>query len=83
MTERIQAWQCIGCGKIDGPRPCIGVCRDRKVDFVRAADYDLLLAHKNRLEAELRMLAQTTPRADDWERSFRWLQDRARKLLSA
>jgi hypothetical protein len=81
MTERIQAWQCIGCGKLDAPRPCIGVCQDRKIDLVRASDYDLLLAQKQRLEAEIRVLAQTTPRAGEWERSFLSLQERARRLL--
>ena len=34
MAEYIQAWQCIGCGKIEAPQPCIGVCRDRKVLFI-------------------------------------------------
>ena len=44
MTERVTAWQCIGCGRIEGAQPCIGVCQDRKTDFVYAGDYDEALA---------------------------------------
>ena len=40
--ERMKAWQCIGCGKLDGPQNCIGVCQDRRVELVYAADYDKL-----------------------------------------
>jgi hypothetical protein len=28
-AERIKAWQCIGCGRIEGAQPCIGICEDR------------------------------------------------------
>jgi len=27
-VARLNAWQCIGCGKIEAPQNCIGVCRD-------------------------------------------------------
>ena len=29
-----EAWRCIGCGRIEAQRPCIGVCEDRKVRLV-------------------------------------------------
>ena len=82
MTERIKAWQCIGCGKIDAPQPCIGICQDHKIELVHAGDYDRLLAHTRELETLVRMLAQTTPREGEWERSYRLLQERARGLLA-
>jgi hypothetical protein len=50
-TERIKAWQCIGCGKIDAHQPCIGVCQDQKVDLVYAYDYDRALARTAELES--------------------------------
>ena len=34
MIEYMKAWQCIGCGKLDGPQDCIGICQDRKVELV-------------------------------------------------
>ena len=83
MTERMKAWQCIGCGKIDAPQPCIGICQDHKVELIYADEYDQLLARTQELQSLLRMLAQTTPRAGEWERSYRLLQERARRLLTA
>ncbi|MCQ3935340.1 MAG: hypothetical protein DPW23_10735 [Gammaproteobacteria bacterium] len=89
MTTYMNAWQCIGCGKIEGPRPCIGICQDRQVQFVYAAEFDELQAQAQRLqqraeelEAVLRQLAGTTPRSGEWERSYRALQERARKALA-
>ena len=88
MTERITAWQCIGCGRIEGAQPCVGICQDRRTDFVYAADYDEALAQlalarrqAETLAALVRQLAYTTPRQDDWERTYRALQARARQTL--
>jgi hypothetical protein len=88
MTERVTAWQCIGCGRIEGAQPCVGICQDRKTDFVYAADHDdvlaqLALAHQRAetLAALVRQIACTTPRKDEWERTYRALQARARLTL--
>ena len=90
MSERVTAWQCVGCGRIEGPQPCIGVCQDRKVEFVYAADYDGALVELARvrrqadaLVALVRQLAATTPRAGEWERTYRAMQARARAILDA
>jgi hypothetical protein len=82
MTERIKAWQCIGCGKIDAHQPCLGICQDVKVDLVYAGDFDRLLARNRELEALVLMLAQVMPRDGEWERSYRALQRRAQALLN-
>jgi hypothetical protein len=88
MTERIAAWECIGCGRIEGARPCVGICQDRKTDFVYASEHDevlaqLALAHGRTaaLATLVRQLAHTTPRNGEWERTYRALQARARQLL--
>jgi hypothetical protein len=90
MTERMTAWQCIGCGRIEGPQPCIGVCQDRKVDFVYAAEHDEALAQLTRARSQLEMLAalvrqitHTMPREGECERTYRALQARARSALAA
>jgi hypothetical protein len=90
MVEIIQALECIGCGKLEGPRPCIGVCQDHIVDLVYAADYRDALAQAKLarqraavMEALVRQLAWTTPRGGEWEHSFRNLQNRARTLLTS
>ena len=89
MTERVTAWQCIGCGRIEGAQPCVGICQDRKTDFVYASDHDEVLAQLARalqrteaLAALVRQLACTTPRKDEWERTYRALQVRARQTLA-
>lgn len=81
VAERIQGWRCIGCGKVDAPRPCVGICQDRKVELVDAADYDALQARVSELEAALALIARITPREDALMASWRALQARARRLL--
>ena len=80
-VERIRGWRCIGCGKVDAPRPCVGVCQDRKVELVDAAEYDALLARTRELEAALALIARVTPREDALPASWRALQARARAVL--
>lgn len=89
MSERITAWQCIGCGRIEGAQPCVGICQDRKAEFVSASDHDEVLAQlalarrqTETLAALLRQLAHTTPRQDRWERSYRALQASALRALA-
>jgi hypothetical protein len=86
--ERIVAWQCIGCGRLEGPQPCVGVCQDRKVTLVPADAYDAALARLSEAEARLaafeslaRRMALSTPRNGEWEKSFRALQDEARRAM--
>ena len=88
MTERMTAWQCIGCGRIEDAQPCVGICQDRKTEFVYASDYDGVVAQLARaqrqaeaLAALVRQLAWTTPREGLWEQTYRALQGRARQTL--
>ena len=88
LAPEFLAWQCIGCGRIEGPQPCIGVCQDRKVSFVFASDYATVLSRL--LEAEeriaaleglVRRMALSTPLTGEWERSYRSLQEEAQRVL--
>ena len=81
MMNTIKAWQCVGCGKLDAPQPCIGVCEDRKVELVYASEHAEALAQRDALAALLRRLACTTPRDGQYERNFCRLRDEARKVL--
>ncbi|MFT3736264.1 MAG: hypothetical protein QM776_14795 [Rhodocyclaceae bacterium] len=85
----MKAFQCIGCGKLDGPQNCVGVCQDRRVELVYAAEYDALqkqLDEANavieKLAAQMREIVSTTPRNAAWERNYRALQERARVALA-
>ena len=86
MTEYVKAWQCIGCGKIEAPQTCVGICQDRKVEFVYAQEHREEIArvqnHARALELLIRQIALTTPREGEWERSYRALQQRARLALA-
>ena len=88
--DRVSVWQCIGCGKIEAPQPCIGVCEDHRVDMVYAWQYDAAMAQAalvrrqaQALEAFVRRFAHTTPHAGQWESSYRALQAQARQILPA
>lgn len=89
MEGSIQGWQCIGCGRVEAPQTCIGVCRDRKVELVYAfelvdAEARLARAHgeASALRAFVAQLAATRPRDGQWEASYRTMQARARALLA-
>lgn len=85
-AEVVKAWQCIGCGKIEAPQTCVGVCQDRRVEFVYAGEHTEIVATLERrldaLEKLVRQIAYTTPRAGEWERSYRALGDQARRILA-
>ncbi|MFO1413849.1 MAG: hypothetical protein U1F10_08080 [Burkholderiales bacterium] len=87
-TPVITAWQCIGCGRLEAPQQCVGVCQDRKVELVAAVDYADTLAEAEALrervaalERVVRQIATVTPRAGQWQRTYESLQARARGLL--
>ena len=89
MIDTIKAWQCIGCGRIEAPQQCVGICQDRRVEFVYAdehaqalADLDAARHRTDALEALVRRLARTTPRAGEWESSYRMFQQEARAALA-
>jgi hypothetical protein len=90
MTNLVKAWQCIGCGRIEAPQPCLGVCQDRKVELVYAFEHEEALAQLtgalariDALEAIAYQLAWTKPRTGEWEHSYRALQQRAREVLAS
>ena len=90
MIEIIQAWQCIGCGRIEAAQTCIGVCRDRKVLLLALDDHSRVLGETESMRRQLLVaqgmllrLVLSTPREGQWERSYRALQEQARGVLAA
>lgn len=86
----IQAWQCVGCGRIEASRPCVGICQDRKVMLVDIEDHEQALREAERLHRRidaLRMLlarfTRARPRGEGWADSWEQLQAQARKALDA
>lgn len=79
----IQAWECIGCGRIEAPQPCLGICQDRPMELVPRAVYEQLAEEYGRMRELVLQLALTSPRSDQWEASYRAAQKRARALVDA
>ncbi len=89
MTDYIQAWQCMGCGKIEAPQTCIGVCRDRNILMVGKDEHESVVAQAARLReslqsaiAMLNRVVHSTPRSGQWERCYRALQEQARETIA-
>lgn len=89
MTGYIQIWQCVGCGRIEAPQPCIGVCRDRKVFVVDKDEHERVLADNAALQekldaarAALLRFGRAKPRKGQWEASWQALQAQVREVLS-
>ena len=83
MRGHVDAWQCIGCGRIEAPQTCVGICEYRKVRLVDASENDVATADARAareqaeiLEALVRRFASTTPRDGEWESSYRALQSK-------
>jgi hypothetical protein len=88
MAEIIDAFQCTGCGRIDAPRECIGICQDRAMQIVAAGDYFAALERAQAAEREneqlriqLRQVAHVRPVEGRWQETFEAFQQRARALL--
>jgi hypothetical protein len=60
--ETIKAWQCIGCGKLEAPQTCIGVCQDRRVELVYASEHAAVVADLARTKAQRDALAAVLDR---------------------
>jgi len=80
-VARIKVWRCVGCGRIDHPQPCVGICRDARAELVDAADYEAAESRIATLEALLRRIAFTTPRPGETASAWRAFQRDARALL--
>ncbi len=86
----IVAWQCVGCGRIEAPRDCIGVCEYRKVTLAPPEAQATLQARLDESEARLaamiavlRKIAGTSPREGAFERAWAALQVEARRALGS
>jgi len=86
----IKAWECVGCGRVEAPRPCVGICQDRAVELVPEETYRSLRNECGRLREEntalrelVLRLAKTNPRGEQCEAGYKALQKRARYLLES
>jgi hypothetical protein len=88
--EFATTWWCAGCGGIDAPQPCLGICVWRSVEWVNRIRYleertGALLERdtEQHLRGLVRRVASVTPRAGQWEPSWRALAAQARETFRA
>ena len=79
--EPIKVWQCIGCGRVEGPAQCVGICQDRIAELVDVSELRAAQAQLDRMRELLAWVTRTTPRAGEWERTYRAFQEKAKALL--
>jgi len=77
----IKAWECVGCGRIEAPQPCLGICQDRAVELVHAESYRQLQNDNAQMRELILRLARTSPREGQWQAGYQALQVRAAELL--
>ena len=84
-VPRFRVWQCAGCGRIEDPQPCVGICRDAKAEFVPAGAHDEAMRRANEeiaaLRAVVRRIAGITPHDGQWEAAWIALRNHARKTV--
>ena len=70
----ISVQECIGCGAISTPQPCLGTCVDRRLELVRAGEHAAAVTALAGLERScddlrtlVERLARVAPAEDEWE----------------
>jgi hypothetical protein len=88
--EFATTWWCAGCGGIDAPQPCLGICVWRSVEWVNRIRYleeraGALVERdtEQHLRGLVRRVASVTPRAGQWERGWRALEAQAGETFRA
>jgi hypothetical protein len=81
-------WQCIGCGSMGNAESCEGTCNFAKLELVTAQQHAYLLDQclavtdqTEQFKTLVREIAAQTENGDHFERAYRSLQLRARRLL--
>jgi len=87
-VEIIQAWGCPNCGRIDAPKPCLGICIRRPGMVADVMEYRQLAARSEEAATADRLLsglahivASVTPRPGREELTMATLRSRAGELL--
>jgi hypothetical protein len=57
QIEVIDGWRCIGCGRVEASRPCVGICQDRRARLVELDNFVAALERAEASEARVAVLA--------------------------
>jgi hypothetical protein len=85
---RLTVPTCVGCGAMGEFGTCVTGCREQRLELVRGAAYDEIVAARRRLEAHsdalravIDVFVHEKPDDGDYERAYRAAQQRARSVL--
>lgn len=88
-SEPALTWWCEGCGGIDAPQPCLGICVWRPVEWVNRTVYERARerafaerTRERRLRLLLRRLISVTPRPEHLDENWQAFQAQARSILA-
>ncbi len=89
-AEPFRAWLCTGCGRVEAPQACLGVCLRHPEEVVRADRHAEALARAadadrdaGALRALVRRLAWTTPRDGHGDETVAAMREAALALIGA
>ena len=89
-VEVIDGWRCIGCGRVEASRPCVGICQDRRARLVELDNFVAALERAENSEAGavelenfVRLVATTRAKPGGEEATLAALQSRARAMVAA
>jgi hypothetical protein len=89
-VEVIDGWRCIGCGRVEASRPCLGICQDRRARLVELDALVAAIEQAQALETRfaklmdfLRIVAATRAKAGAEDKTLSALRSRAQALLAS
>ena len=88
-VEVIDGWRCIGCGRVEASRPCLGICQDRRARLVELSALVEAIDEAQALEARLakltdfvRIVATTRAKPGAEDQTLSALRARAQEALA-
>ncbi len=88
-VEVIDGWRCIGCGRVEASRPCLGICQDRRARLVELSALVEAIDEAQALEARLaklmdfvRSVATTRAKPGAEDKTLSALRARAQEALA-
>ena len=82
MVETIEGWRCIGCGRVDAPQPCIGVCEDKRVELVSGLGGMFEGQVRGLRAGDVMLVVSFSPYADESLQCVRLAADRGARVLA-
>jgi hypothetical protein len=88
-VEVIEGWRCIGCGRVEASRPCVGICQDQRAQLVELEHLvaavelaEISEARASALASFVRLVATTRAKPGGEKATLAALRNRAQAVLA-